>query len=420
MKLKNKQEGWIMTNSSKPVSVQEKGSVSGFKVNFPARMHGYTEEEIRIVTDVMRNTDGLTQGACMRQFESDFKAYIGVNHAFAVDNCTNALHLSAILCRFKPGDEVIIPAYTFCATAIPFAKAGAKIVWADIDDTWTISPDDIEKKITKKTKAVVVVHLLGMPCDMDRIMAIAAKYKFRVIEDCAQAPGAKIGDRYVGSYGDFACFSFHSAKNITTLGEGGMLTVKNEEDAALVPGIRNNGIRAINGERPRYWVPAMSTVDLDIEGEWPDNFCIGEVQCALGSQLIKRLDTINDGLVAQGMKVREALKDTPEITFSRIPEGYKNIHHQFVMHFEGTNGKDRNDLMDITTTQYGIRNIVQYYPLYRFPLFQKGGFGEHDCPMLDKWWDNSFSFPWWCEIPDETIAYLADSTKAAIKMLKSK
>lgn len=180
---------------------------------------------------------------------------------------------------------MIIPAYTFCATAIPFGGTGAKIVWADTDaKTWEVDPGDIDRKITGRTKAIVVVHLLGMPADMSAIMAIAKRRGLRVVEECAQAPGASIDGKKVGTFGDFGCFSFHGAKNMTTLGEGGILCVKSDDDAKLVPGIRHNGVRAFPGDRDRYWVPAMSNVDIDQEGVWPNDFCIGEAQCAQGQR----------------------------------------------------------------------------------------------------------------------------------------
>ncbi len=397
-----------------------RGSVGGFKVNFPARMKPYTEDEIAAVVDVMRHAEAQTQGAYMRQFEADFKAYSGANHAFAVDNCTNALYLAAVLCHFQPGDEVIIPAYTFCATAIPFAKNGAKIVWGDIDPhTWVLDPKDVEAKITPRTKAIVAVHLLGMPVDMPAIMDIAQRHGLRVVEDCAQAPGAAINGQKVGSFGHFGCFSFHGAKQMTTLGEGGMLTVKSDEDATLVPGLRHNGARPFPPGRERYWVPAMSNVDLDLEGIWPNNFCIGEAQCALGSVLLKNLDQTNDRLIGQAGKLRAALAGVPELSVVGIPDGYRHVFHQFVMHFDGAEpGKDRNDLIDFLANEAKVRAIVQYYPLYRYPLFQKMGLGEHQCRVLDEWWDNSFSFPWHVDMSDDTLDYLVQSVKAGIDSLK--
>ena len=198
-----------------------------------------------------------------------------------------------------------------------------------------------------------------------------------------------------------------------------MLTVKSEADAALVPGLRHNGVRPYPVDRERYWVPAMSNVDIDMDDIWPYNFCIGEAQSALGSEQLKNLDQANDILVAQADKLRAALVDVSEITMVKIPQGYRHVFHQFVMHFDGSAfSKDRNDLLDFLTSEAGIRAIVQYYPLYRYPIFQKLGAGEHDCPVLENWWNNSFSYPWWVGMNDETLAYLVDSLKAGIASLK--
>ncbi|MCK4983148.1 MAG: DegT/DnrJ/EryC1/StrS family aminotransferase [Victivallaceae bacterium] len=397
-----------------------RGSDTNFKVSSPGRLHPYSEEAIDAATHVMRNIEGQTQGGYLKKFEDAFMEYSGANNAFAVDNCTNALRLAAILCQLTPGDEVIVSAYTFCASAIPFGKTGAKIVWSDIDkDTWVANPKDIERKITPNTKAIVVVHLLGMPVDMPAILKIAEKHNLRVVEDCAQAPGSMINGKKVGTFGDFGCYSWHGAKNFTTLGEGGFLAVRSD-DAKVVPGIRHNGCRGFEGERERYWVPAMSNVDIDLDNIWPNNFCIGEAQCAVGIEELKYLDEVNDTLIAQAEVIKTAMADTPEITFAKIPSGYKHIYHQFILHFEGTeNGKDRDDLLDIMINEYKIKCIVQYYPLYRYPLFQKLGAGNHDCPVLEKWWDNSFSLPWWCGMTDETIEYMTTSLKAAINKMNA-
>ncbi len=398
-----------------------RGAVAGSKVIFPSRQHTYTEEEIAAVVNVMRNAECQTQGDYLEKFEADFKEFTGANYAFGVNNCTNALRLAGILSGIGPGDEVIVPAYTYCATAIPFADLGAKIVWADNDpDTWVIDPADIERKVTKKTKAIVAVHLLGMPCDMMKILTIARRHNLRVIEDCAQALDCRIHGQHVGTFGDFGCFSFHAAKTMTTLGEGGMLTVRSEQDAVLAPGIRHNGLCAFQGPRgDRYWVPAMSNVEEDIHGVWPKNYCLGEAQCALGSVQLKSIVANNEILIEQDRKIKALLKDVPEIEFAQIPEGGRYAVHQYIMHYNPLGcGKTRDDLLDIVTRKHGVRCIVQYYPLYRYPLFQKNGFGEADCPVVEGWWDNSFSFPWWLGIPDETIRYMCESLKAAVEELR--
>ena len=322
--------------------------------------------------------------------------------------------------KLQPGDEVIVPAYTYCASAIPFGDLGAHIVWADINkDTWTIDPDDIARKITPKTKAVVCVHLLGMPCDMKKIVPIARAHGLKVVEDCAQALDCRIDGQHVGTFGDFGCFSFHSAKTMTTLGEGGMFVCADDADAAAAPGIRHNGCCAYPADRERYWSPAMSCVDSFLDDRWPQNFCIGEAQCALGTEELKSVIANNNTLIEQDRTIREKLAGLPEISFSRCPENGRYVVHQYIMHYDGSAcGKTRDDLLDLMTKKYGIRCIVQYYPLYRYPLFQRKGCGEFDCPVLDKWWDGSFSFPWWCGMDDTVIDTLCSSLISAVEELR--
>ena len=267
---------------------------SNVVVPWSGRGPNYTEDEIATVVAAMRDADPQTQGRYQAEFEQRFGAYVGSPHAFAMSSCTAALELAAVLCRLQPGDEVISPAHTFAATVIPFARTGASLRWADIDpDTRVVTAETIRPLIGPRTKVVIVVHLYGLVCDMDPILDLAREHQIVVVEDAAQALGAKYKGRQAGSIGDIGCFSFHTHKNITTLGEGGMLVLRSAKSAEAVPGLRHNGMRGYEGDRSRYWVPAMSNVDFDIAGLWPYNFCIGEVQCALGSKMLERLDAIN-------------------------------------------------------------------------------------------------------------------------------
>ena len=264
-----------------------------YKIDWSGRSLDYTKEEIDTIVSVAKNADPLTQGNYLSEFEDTIKKYVGVEHAFGLTSAASALELTAVLSKLGPGDEVIIPSHTYCASAIPFGRTGATIVWADIDpETFVVSAQDIQRKITKKTKMVVVVHLYGLSCDMEPIVQICKINNLELVEDCAQAFGAKYQDKQVGSFGDYACFSLHAQKNITTLGEGGMLIVKDTKNASMVPGLRHNG-HAPYGEREYYWKPAMGNVDLDMEGVWPFNYSMTEVQAALGTKLMERLDKLN-------------------------------------------------------------------------------------------------------------------------------
>ena len=280
------------------------------KVNFSGRAIKYTEDEIAVVVEAMRNAEPLTQGKHLQAFQKAFGEYIGAEHCFAVMNGVSALELSAQLCNFKPGDEVVIPSHTFTASAYPYAKKGAKLVWADVDPvTHVVNAETIEKCITPKTKAIVVVHLYGYVADMPAIMEVAKRHNVLVIEDAAQSIGADIDGIKSGAWGDMAIFSFHSHKNLTTLGEGGMLVVKDPKLAALVPALRHNGHCGYPEPRPNYWTPAMGNVDMPmLDGDmlWPNNYCLGEIECALGVKMLERIDRINAEKRARAIRFIDA------------------------------------------------------------------------------------------------------------------
>ncbi len=366
-----------------------RGAVTGYKVSIPARQRKYTEDEIAAVVDVMRNVDCQTQGAKQAQFQDDFAAFVGAKHAFALGNATQALSLAATLCGIKPGDEVIIPAYTFCASAIPFGKEGAKIVWGDIHpDTWVLNPADVERKITPRTKAIVCVHLLGMPCDMPAMMALAQKHGIKVVEDCAQALDARIDGQHVGIFGDFGCFSFHGAKTMSTLGEGGMLTVKSDEDAALVPGIRHNGCCAFQGERKRYWVPAMSNVEMDIPGFWPNNFCIGEALRVLNTMY-------NNGTLPKGIGTEE--------DFATMLDWWDNNQTGAISYFVSSGGQYAWTLND---RYKKVNPDATYEDLIVGPMIQAedGSYPkQYDVPF---WLGAYIMIASSCEHPDRALDYL--------------
>lgn len=267
-----------------------------FNIPFIGRGHIYTDDEVQTVVNAMQTAIPLSQGEYQDRFQKKFCEYMSAKYAFAVSNATAALELSAKLCQLQPDDEVVIPAHTFTSSAYPFLKQGAKIVWADIDlKTRVVTVQTIKKCITKRTKAIVVVHLYGYCADMPEIINLAKKNNLLVIEDAAQALGANINNQMAGTFGDFGVFSFHSHKNITTLGEGGMLVVKNQKVAEIIPRLRHNGHCDFNFNRKQFWIPAMGNVDLpELNGQtvWPNNYCLGEVECALGVKLLDRIDQI--------------------------------------------------------------------------------------------------------------------------------
>ncbi len=335
-----------------------------FKIKWSGRSIDYTQEEIDTVVEVMKTADPQTQGKYLQQFESDFSNYLDGQPCFGVTNATHALELIADLTGLKSGDEVIIPGHTYCASAIPFGRTGATLVWADIDpETFLISLESIQKLVTNKTKAIVVVHLYGMIIpDILEIAKFAKSKNILLIEDCAQSLGAVLNGKSCGTFGDFAAFSFHGQKIITTMGEGGILTLKNVSLADKVPGLRHNG-HAPFLNKTDYWKPAMSNVDLDLDGIWPHNFSLTEVQAALGSVLLKRIALLTEERRKRAQKFINSFNEFEELSFQNQNDSKAHSYHLLVAKYKAVkNGKIRDDLISILSKKYKIQVIVQYYP----------------------------------------------------------
>lgn len=391
-----------------------------YRIDWSGRAHDYTESEVAAVVDAMRRADPQTQGRHLRQFEADFAAFVGRPHAFGVTNCTHALELAADLCRLGPGDEVVLPGHTYCASAIPFGRTGARLRWADVaPDTFLPSLAAVEAVTTPRTKVIVLVHLYGLiNPDVERIAAFARAKGIRLVEDCAQSFGARRAGRASGTAGDFACYSFHGQKNITTMGEGGALTVADPALAKLVPGLRHNGHKPFPDQQA-YWLPAMSNVDVDLEGVWPHNFSMSEPTAALAAALLKRVDELNARRRDRALRFRKALADFPELVFQAVDEPAAHSHHLLPARYDAPRpGRSRDDLIGRLSGEHGIKAIVQYYPLYRYDLFRKMGHGAAACPETDRFYDNMVSLPAheWMSEPD--FDYLVDRTRMTLKALR--
>ena len=385
-----------------------------YRIPFSGRAHTYTKEEIEVAVYAMQTADPLTQGSYQQKFQQRFCEYTNTRHAFALNNATAALELAAQLSQFNEGDEVIIPGHTFTASAYSFLKNGARIVWADIDlNTRVITAETIERCITPKTRMIVVVHLYGYGAEMPAIMELAQRHNLLVVEDAAQALGVEIEGQMAGTFGDFGVYSFHSHKNITTLGEGGMLTVRDERIANIIPMVRHNGHCAFDYEREHYWIPAMGNVDLpELNGEplWPNNYCLGEVECALGIKLLDRIDQINEEKRQRAIIFIDAMVDHPELEFHRVDSERHNYH---LLAARMTSG-DRDRFMQKMAEEEGIQCVVQYYPLYRYDFYKKVGQSEANCPNTDLFFDNMVSFPFNHMMSDEDLDWMITATKRCL------
>jgi dTDP-4-amino-4,6-dideoxygalactose transaminase len=390
-----------------------------FKLPFSGRAHSYDEIEIKTVVETMESAEPLTQGTHRNQFEASFVNFQGgKGKAFAVGSATDALEITAQLCQFEHGDEFIIPAHTYTASCYPFIKKGGTPVWADIDlETRVVTAETIEKCVTPKTKAIVVVHLYGYAAEIAPIIELAKSKNLTVIEDAAQAIGSIYKENRVGSLADFGIFSFHSHKNMSTLGEGGMLWVNDSKIAEQIPLLRHNGHCDFDFEREDYWIPAMGNVDLpQLNGKtmMPNNYCLGEVQCALGQKLLERVDKINSEKRRRALLFINELKNFPEIEFHKVENDRHNYH---LLVAKLANGK-RNDFIRIMSKRFSIQCVVQYFPLNRYDLYAKLGYGNADIPNTDNFFDNMVSFPFQQTLTDSQLSYMIDSTQEVLQSFR--
>ena len=259
---------------------------------YPVSKPYIVKKDLYEVNKALKSGWVSSDGPNVKRFEDKFSKYIGRKHSIAVSNGTAALEIAVKALGLKKGDEVLIPNFTIISNALAVIKQNLKPILIDCTlEDWNIKIEDIEKKITKKTKAILVVDLYGYAVNIMPFKKL--KKDIKIIHDCAQSLGAKILNRRSGMLADFACYSFHSQKNITTLGEGGAIYVKNNKLANAVKGLRHNGHRPYSASRKKYWKPAMVNTDLDIQNIWPHKFTLSEIQCAAGYMLMKRLDDLN-------------------------------------------------------------------------------------------------------------------------------
>lgn len=385
-------------------------------VNFSGRALDYTEEEIAVAVKAMRDADPLTQGRYQQAFQEAFTRFNGAGHAFAVMNGTAALELAAQLCLLREGDEVIIPSHTFTSSAYPFARRGAKLVWADIDpETRVLTVESVARVLSPKSRVIVAVHLYGYVADMPAIMALAKERGLLVVEDACQAIGADIDGVKAGNFADFGIFSFHSHKNLTTLGEGGMLTVKDKRYADIIPMLRHNGHRPYPGERPDYWIPAMGDVDFpELDGVrlWPSNYCLGEVECALGAKQLERVPDINARKRERALAFIDALADFPELVFHRV-ESTRHNYHLLAARMDGPQSR-RDDFIRRMYAEHGVKCVVQYFPLNRYPFYRKLGFGVANCPNADAFFDHMISFPFQHTLSEAEYSHMREAARSVL------
>lgn len=360
-------------------------------------------EEIAAVTEVLKS-GWLSMGPKTEEFEHRFKEFLGVKHAFAVANGTAALHLACESVGLKEGDEVLCPALTFVATANAILYTGARPVFIDINGPHdlNLSVADAAAKVTEKTRAIMVLHYGGYPCDLDGVRALAAKYGLKIIEDCAHAPGAvyhsKDGPQMAGTIGDVGCFSFFANKNMTT-GEGGMVVTKDGELAERIRIMRSHGMTTLTWDRHKGHSFSYDVVALGY------NYRLDEMRAALGIVQLSRVEAGNAKRRELALRYQNELKnlDYVEIPFLGAPEG--STHHLFPILLR--DGARRPDFM-VALAGRSIQTSIHYPPVPGFSyyegLWEEGG--DYYLPRTEEIFSRLVTLPLYPALTQNQLEYV--------------
>ena len=370
----------------------------------------FDEDEVLAAQNVIKSR-WLTMGRITQEFETAFADHIHTKHAIAVTNATAALHLACLALGIGPGDEVIVPSLTFVATANAVRYVGARPVFADIvsHDDLNISPDAIKSLITPRTRAIIVVHYAGYPCDMPAILSIAKQNGLFVIEDAAHAVSSDLDGRKLGTWGDVGCFSFFSNKNMTT-GEGGMLTTDNDDLAQKFGRLRSHGMTALTWDRHKGHAWSYDVVDLGY------NYRIDEIRAAIGLAQLAKVEQNNERRRKLSQVYRDALQElVPQvgIPFQDHP-GKTSAHLMPILLPKEAN---REKFMEHMKEQR-IQTSIHYPPIHQFTAY-KHEYKNISLPHTDNIATREVSLPLYPTMTEEDVLLVSQAVKDSINKLAS-
>lgn len=352
----------------------------------------------------------LGTGPKVHRFEEMFKEYKGTKYAIALNSCTAALHLSMLAIGIKPDDEVIVPAMTFAATANAVIHAGGKPVFADCKrDTMNIDPDDIKRKITTKTRAIIPVHFAGRPCEMDAVMDIAGQYGLKVIEDCAHAIETEYHGEKAGTFGDLGCFSFYVTKNIVT-GEGGMVITDNEDYANQIKilalhGMSKDAWRRFSDEGYKHYQVIYSGFKYNMM----------DIQAAIGIHQLPRIEKYWNRRQEIWNRYNEAFKDLPVFTPAPVESNTRPAYHLYTLLLDIDNLKITRDKFLDEMTKQNIGIGVHYIALHLHPYYQNTyGYKRGDFPNAEWISDRTVSLPLSAKLTDEDVEDVIEAVRLII------
>lgn len=355
----------------------------------------FDDEEVKAVSEVIES-GWVMQGKKVEEFERMLANYIGVKYAVLVSSGTAALHLSMLALGISKGDEVIVPSFSFVASANCILYAGAKPVFADIDiKTYNIDPNDIGNKITKKTKAIIVVHQVGLSADMAPILEIAKKNNLTVIEDAACSLGAKYKGKNVGTFGKIACFSFHPRKSITT-GEGGLIVTQDENIASLVKSLRSHGVEYNDGEK---------FVRLGY------NYRMTDLQAAMGIAQFRKLNQILKKKEKISKRYNDAFSESGQVVPPYVPSDCIHTYQSYLVRIK--KGRSVRDRLIKELGKKGIASKPSVTAIHEEPLYKKD-YGKESLPMTEKANSEGLILPFYPQMTESDQDYVINSLMDAL------
>ena len=364
----------------------------------------FDEKEEQAVLEAIRSR-WISMGQRVQQVEEEFSRRLGVRHVIAVTNGTAALHLALAGLEIRPGDEVIVPSLTFVATANAVRYVGATPVFADIvgPHDLTIDPVDIERLVTKKTKAVMVMHYGGFACDMERIRAIAKKHRLFVVEDAAHAPDVMCRGKKLGVWGDAGAFSFFSNKNITCA-EGGMVVTDDERAAQRIRLMRSHGMTTLSYERAKGHATKYDVLELGY------NYRMDDVRAAILLSQMEKLDEDRRKRNAVRRKYVQALSEVDElvIPFKDYPQETSNYIFPVLLK-EGTS--DQREELRQKLAEAGIQTSVHYPAVHRFAIYEPY---RRPLPRTEFAADHLITLPMFAGLREEQVEYIVKILKEGL------
>jgi len=345
-----------------------------------------TDSDKKNVVKVL-NQRWLTNGPILKKFEKKISGFVKSKYSIGVSSATNALHLCLSSIGITKGDEVIVPTFTFSASADVVKYCGGDPILADVDyDTFNIMPSEIKNKISSRTKAVITVHYGGQSCDMNEIISLSKKYGFEIIEDCAHSLGSTFKNKKCGNIGKAGCFSFYPTKIITT-GEGGMISTNDYSLYQKCKLLRSHGMNKTPVERE---IEALWKYDIMEMGY---NYRLDEIRSALGLSQLKRIQKINSMRIKIAKKYDRELKEIEGISIPLRKGDRNHIYHLYTIKIEDNYKLNRDELF-LKLSRKGIGASVQYYPLHLMSYFRKNYKNRvHEFPNANSLKDRVLSLP---------------------------